>query len=859
MENKTYIPPGFLRWIHHRLTIYENCFAFSRDIEIEYTAVCKDRNRLYAFCWLLWITLQVLFSYSMFYIKWRFIMFKNHIKITLRSMQRHKVFSFINVAGLAIGIACMLIIMLWVRYETSFDRFFEKSDHIYRVASESRSADNFTKMVVTPPPLAPALLDTFPEIEKACRLSRGGGKKLFSYNDKHFLESYYPVDASFLEIFSLDLKQGNTKTAMEDPDSILLSETMAQKLFGNQDPINKIVLFDQKTEFKVTGVFKNIPSNSHLIFNIFMPFETWGKIFNEPLDHWLYWSFYTYIQLNPSVDPEKLEAKLPAFMAQHDLPKAHPFLQPITSIHLHSHFSGEISNNTHVSTLYLFGAVAFLILLIGCINYINLTTARSSIRAKEIGARKVIGAHRLQLAGQFLCESMIIALIAFGFALVLAHLFIPLFNSIAGLALSFSQAALLQLFPIFLALILLVGMIGGSYPALVLSSFQPAKFLKNGILHERKKPRLRNGLVILQFSVTLILITATLLINSQMEYIRNKDLGFNKNHIVVVPLQDPLIKQNAGSLITELKRNPRILYASATMHLPNEVGATTAASWPGKDSDLKITIKASEADYDFAELYGVNIIQGRNFSRDFPSDESGAFLINETARALLGEHFRLGMDFDHWRGKGKIVGVFQDYHQNSLHEKIQPLYIFLNPGKGHFLSIKIQSENIAQTIGYIKDTVVKLSPRYPFEFQFLDQQFFSVYSQEQKKKKMLTVFSIIAVIIAGMGVFGLTTFLAQQKRKEIGIRKVLGASVPNIVSLLSIQLVRLVIFANLIGWPVAYYIMNKWLENYAYRTHINPWIFLAAGLLTLLFSLATLSFQAVKAATSNPVESLRYE
>jgi putative ABC transport system permease protein len=336
-------------------------------------------------------------------------------------------------------------------------------------------------------------------------------------------------------------------------------------------------------------------------------------------------------------------------------------------------------------------------------------------------------------------------------------------------------------------------------------------------------------------------------------------MGFNRDQIVVVPLRDPGVRQNVGPVIAELKRNPGILYAAASMHLPNEVGATTTASWTGRPEALMITFKASEAGYDFAELYGITIVQGRNFSREFPSDESGAFLVNESARKVLGEHFQLGMEFDHWRGNGKVVGVMQDYHHNSLHEEIRPLYVFLNPYRGLQLSMKIQGGDIPETIGFVRETFTKFSPRYPFEYHFFDSLFDMTYLNEQKMERMLAIFSMIAVFIACMGVFGLSTFMADQKRKEIGIRKVLGAPVSNIVYLLSRDLVRLVLLANLIGWPVAYYAMSRWLQNFAYRTQVNPVIFLLAALLTLAVSLGTLSFQSIKAATADPVDSLRYE
>jgi putative ABC transport system permease protein len=845
--------------ILRRLHVYEEMFAISRDFDIEYAAIRRSRGPFTAFLWLVWNTLQVLCHYCIFISRWRTVMLRNYLKITFRNMRMHKVFSFINIVGLAVGMACMILMLLWIRYETNFDRFHANTDLIYRVANENRSRTPSTKMVVTPPPMAPALLQDFPEIAAAARLSRGGGKKLFSYQDNHFFESFYAVDPAFMEIFTLDFIEGKTNVVFDNPYSMVISEEMAGKLFGNRNPMGRIVQFDQKTDFRITGVFRNIPKNSHLICDIFIPFETWGKLYEEPLHHWKYWSFYTYILLEPNALPEGLEAKFPAFSEKYGIPEANLFLQPVKSIHLHSHFTGELLAGTHVSTLYLFGSIAFLILLIGCINYMNLTTARSSVRLKEIGTRKVIGAQRNQITGQFLGESLIMSLIALGLSLILVHSFLPVFNSLADRSLVLNGERLLRVLPGIFVLTLFVGLFGGSYPAFLLSGFKPITAIKGRSGRNEQKTRLRNSLIVIQFSVSLILITATLLIRSQLDYVRNKEMGFSRDQIVVVPLRDPAVRQNVGPVITELKRNPGILYAAASMHLPNEVGATTTASWTEKPEALKITFKASEAGYDFADLYGITIVQGRNFSREFPSDESGAFLVNESARKVLGEHFQLGMEFDHWRGKGKVVGVMQDYHHNSLHEEIRPLYVFLNPDRGLQLSLKIQGGDIPGTIGYIQETIEKFSPLYPFEYRFFDSMFEMTYLNEQKSEKMLAIFSLIAVFIACMGVFGLSTFLADQKRKEIGIRKVLGAPVSNIVFLLSRDLVRLVLLANLIGWPVAYYAMSRWLQNFAYRTQVNPLIFLAAAFVALAVSLGTLSFQSIKAATADPVDSLRYE
>ena len=832
------------------------------DFGEEYGRVAATRGNGLANLWYFFQILKSIPAFICHSIHWGIVMFQNYMKITLRTIRRHKGFSFINIVGLAVGMACVILIMIWIQFELSFDKHHEKAERIFRVASESHAYPPPKKMVVTPPPMGPAFVQEFPEIEASARLSRGGRKKLFSFGNKHFYESFYAVDPSFFEIFTYDFVEGNAGTALNDPYSIVLSYDQARKFFGSQNPIGQIIQFDEKTNFTVTGIIKNIPSNSHLTRDIFIPFETWGKLFEEPLHHWGYWSFYSYVLLRPDVNATEIEAKFPTFAEKHGIPKQKLFLQPLFSIHLHSHFQGEISPNTHVSTLLLFGSIAILILIIACINYMNLTTARSSARLKEVGTRKVIGAHRGQIVRQFIGESLIMALFSLIIALFLVQMVLPLFNSLAERQLALNGAGILQVLPGVLMLVLFVGILAGSYPALLLSSFKPITVFKGGEKKDSQKRRLRNVLVVTQFSVSLILITSAFLVKDQLDFIRDKEMGFDRDQIVVVPLHENKIRQNPEPILEELKRNPQILYAASSMHLPNEVGASTTIKWPGKPDDSQIWVKVSEVSYDFAELYGIKILEGRSFSKEFPSDKNGAFLVNESAVKIMGDDFRLGMGLSHWgrpEPSGQIVGVMKDFHINSIHEEIKPFYIYLNPNRGQHLSIKIQGGSIPEAIGIIRETMDKFSPYYPFEYSFFDDVFNMAYIEEQKLGKMFGVFASIAVFIACMGVFGLSAFLAEQKKKEIGIRKVLGASVSKIVYMLTQDLLWLVLFANIIGWPIAYYAMSRWLQNFAYRTHIHLGIFLFSSILILLVSFGTLSYQAIKAARANPADSLRYE
>ena len=863
MESRNTPPRILERLLGTSLPKYVGLTALG-DFAEEYKRIDSIRGRGQANLWYVFQILKSIPAFISHSIRWGFIMFRNYLKVTLRTVRRHKGFSFINIIGLAVGMASVIIIMLWVRYEMSFDSHHEKADRIFRVAigNEPQGEIAQRNLAVTPPALSPALLAEFPEISASTRLSRGGGEKLLSYEDKHFLEFYYAVDPAFFKIFTFDFVEGEANTVFSDPYSMVLSETMAKKFFGNQNPLGEIIQLDQKADFTVTGIIEDIPSNSHLQRDIFIPFETWGKLYEEPLEHWQYLSFYTYVLLNADVDTFGVEAKFPAFTKKYGIPEANLFLQPLLSIHLHSHYIGEISPNTHFSTLMLLGSIAVLILLIACFNYMNLTTARASARMKEVGTRKVIGAHRGQIAKQFLGESTIMALFSFVFSLFLAYLFLPVFNTLTDRHLILDGQSLAQILPGIFVLVLFVGFFAGSYPALLLSSFKPVTVLRAGKGKSSQKIRLRNILVVIQFAISLILIIATFLVKSQLDFIRNKEMGFDKDQIVVVPLHEPRIRRNVAPVLEELKRSPRILYAASSMHLPNDVGASTTIKWPGKPEEPKVWVKVSEVNYDFTELYGIEIVEGRSFSRQFPSDENGAFLVNESAKKMMGDDFRLGMGLSHWGSpepSGQIVGVMKDFHLNSLHEEIQPLYFYLSPDRGNHLSIKIRGGSIPETIGYIQKTIEKFSPYYPFEYRFFDDVFNTAYLSEQKLEKIFRLFALVAMFIACMGVFGLSAFLAEQKRKEIGIRKVLGAPVAKIVYLLSKNLVLLVLVANIIAWPIAYYAMTRWLQNFAYRAHIGLGTFLLSALLTLMVSIGTLSYQAIKAARANPVDSLKYE
>ena len=849
----------------------EEYFEKSGDFEEVYRCLAEESGIFRAKIWYWAQTFKAMPSFLINSIYWRQKMFKNYMQVAWRNLKRHKVYSFINIIGLAIGLACCVMIMLWIQHELSYDRYHQHADDIYRLAREMTEGSlQGEKSVTTSPPLAPALENRFPEIVEVVRIGCRWNR-LFSYGQKNFLEKdFFIADKSIFKIFTFSFLKGDKANAFNTPHSLVISESTAEKYFGDEDPLGKIIILDKKTDFVVTGVIKDMPLNSHFVANIIIPFETIAKIEGIDLSNWGWNGFYTYILLRPDASPAALESKFGTMLQKYQsqgfvfLSRERLFLQPLKSIHLHSHFSGEISTNIHVSTLILFGTIAFLILLIACINYMNLVTARSSFRLREIGTRKVVGAHRSQIAQQFLGESIFTALFSLGVSIILVELFLPVFNRFAERQLVLDGQSFMRILPAILILVLFVGLIAGSHPALYLSSLHPVNVLKGMIDIRPRRSRLRNALVVFQFSISIILIFATLQVKDQLHFIQNRKMGYDRNHIVIVNVRDSEARQRMSALKEELRKNPEILIVSSSESLPNAIRSSTWINWPKKPEGLIIPIHAGIVDYDFIDLYGIEIVQGRNFSKEFSSDRNGAFLINESAMKALGPEFQLGMDFGHWgspQSRGKVVGVMKDFHFFSLHQEIKPLYLFLNPNPdaGWYLSIKVRGEKISETLQSIGQTMKMFSPHYPFEYRFFDEIFNRTYQTEQKIESIISIFALIAIFIACLGIFGLAAFIAEHKTKEIGIRKVLGASVSEIVYLLTRDLVRWVLLANVIAWPVAFYAMQRWLQNFAYRTNISAVTFILSAFLALCIAVLTVSIQTYKAAATNPVDSLRYE
>lgn len=821
-------------------------------------------------------------------------MFKNYFKIALRNLLKNKSYTFINIFGLALGIACCVLILLFVRDELSYDRFHRNGERIYRVITEMNFPGKELTIATTPPPMAPALLTDFPEIQKVVRF-RKAPKILLSYEEKRQYESeVFFADSSLFGLMNFPLLKGDPATALADPFSMVITEETARRYFGDSDPLGKIIRYENKYDFKITGILKNIPQNSHIRFDFLGSYASLSEIEVENFNIWQrITDVYTYILLPGKSSAAELEKKFPGMVKKYlgevgeniaDMIKFH--LQPLGDIHLHSDLGNEVAENGSAAYVYIFATIAIFVLLIACINFMNLATARAMDRAKEVGMRKVLGAYRLQLIKQFLGESVLMAFLALILAGCMVELALPFFNTVSGKTLAIDYRSDILMLLILPAIALLTGLLSGSYPALVLSGYKPVLVLKGASLHtlmSRKSEglwrlNLRRALVIFQFAISIALIAGSVIIYNQLQYFKNRPVGFDREQIVVIPARDPDFAGRYEVLKNQVKQNPGVINASALAVTPGKNQATMSTFViEGESGEEEIQMFFLPADYDFLRTFGIELIAGRDFSREFGSDAVEAFILNESAVKRFG--WRLNdsgesgaLDADSPIGKkiyrgtrqgtnqeGRVVGVVKDFNMFSLQEEIDPFIFLIDPAFFQFLAVKISSQNVSATLGALEENWREFYPDEPFEYSFVDEDFESHYRSEEKFSKIFLSFTGLAILIACLGLFGLVSFTVQKARKEIGVRKVLGASVSNIVVLMSKDFVRLVVIANIIAWPAAYYAMNTWLQDFAFRINIGIGTFLLAGGAALLIALLTVSFQAVRAALSNPVDALRYE
>ncbi len=857
MSKKNLKPPYPAKKILKFLLNFNHPNAMMGDFNEEYSEISKSKGRIKADLWYFMQIPAAVPSFINNSIYWSLIMFRNYLTIAFRNLKKHKSFSVINIAGLAAGMACCILMLLWVADELSYDNFHKNSDNIYRIFRHyPESPDD--KTVMNPIPLGPAVKSRIPEIVKAARLSRSGRLLLSNEKVKFYEAGGMFADPDFFNIFSFSFIKGDPEKALFSPHSIVITEALAEKYFGREDPFGKTITVNNRTGYTVTGIIKNIPNNSHLKFDYVRPFSLFSE-FGIPLDFWDDVSYYTYLQLREDSDPLRTADKITTLEKEH---RPENFgtcsLQPLNRIHLYSNFSYDVEGHGNIKYVVILSAAAFIVLIMACINFMNLATAHAGKRAREIGMRKVSGAKRSDLIKQFFGESLLISFIAMFCGVILIKILLPSFNEIAGKQLTFDFFTDMKLQAVLICVVIITGLVSGSYPALFLSSLQPVKILKSSSGLITSGSFFRKVLIIVQFTFSIMAIIATATVFKQLNYIKNRDLGYKKEQIVYMRLRGGL-RGNIETVKNELLASPGIRGVALTDNLPDRLGSGTSdvAAWEGKTPGHRIQFQIRRVDYDYLETFGMEMAEGRFFSKDFATDTS-AFILNEAAVKSMGIKSPVGKRFS-WYKEGKIIGVIKDFNFVSLHSRVAPMFIILRPERVSYMCIKIGPENISETIAFLGKKWKKFVPEYPFEYKFLDETIGIMYRAEQNLGRIFTYCSFITIFIACLGLFGLALFMAEQRTKEIGIRKVLGASVAGIIFLLLKDFTRWVVLANIIAWPTAWYFMNLWLQDFAFRTDTGILVFVSAGVLVLITALLTVCFQALKAAGLNPVKALKNE
>ncbi|MGH7495373.1 MAG: ABC transporter permease [bacterium] len=799
-------------------------------------------------------------------------MFKNYLLIALRTISKHKVYSATNLFGLAVGIACFAVIMLYIQDELAYDNFHAGSDRIYRVVKDFVNDDGSrTPDATTPPALVPALQREIPEIEQAVRIFPPWGyKPLLTYGEKTFYEeNFLRVDSTFFEVFSFPFVRGEAKSAFAQPLSIVVTESMAKKYFGDEDPMGKSLIFEQQYHLQVSGVVQDVPRRSHFKFDFLIPIRSLSRSFQDNFDmdgDWGWYNFYTYIKIRPNAAIAAVEPKIQKLFEAHQPENDNIFytqpLSGLNGIHLTSHLKWELEPNSDRMYIYVFLTIALFIICIAGINYVNLTTAKSSLRAKEVGLRKVVGAFRGSLVWQFLSESVVMAIFAAVIAVGLSELGLPFFNTITQKNLSLFSAEGRPIWALLAIATLTLGLAAGLYPALYLSAFKPVSVLKKLRAGGKTWLDLRKALVVFQFGLSVILIAGVLVIQRQMDFIQSAKLGFDKDQVIVI--------RNAGALPNRgAAAHAALAQIPGVKHVAECDGMLGGQNWTNslrvKGSDNSQLVNFLSVGYDFLEALSLELKEGRDFSPEFPADTLDAIILNETAVKQLGVPDPVLGQQIVWSEQedttyyAKVIGVVKDFHYAALREEIKPFAFVITPSRTWLFALKMSGQNLRQTLAQVESTWASLVPGRPFDFYFLDESIDKLYRSEQNFRAIFSAMTLLSLIIACLGLFGLAAFTAEQRTKEIGIRKALGASVSGLVGLLSQDFVKLVLLASLIACPLAWYAMKQWLQSFAYRVDMGWWIFALASVIALLIALLTVSTQAIRAALANPVEALRYE
>jgi putative ABC transport system permease protein len=848
-------PPRLAKWIlsHFRYFSLEHLIQSDLEEEFQIQSLGKGRPRA-----VLWYWGQVLFAIWFNFIRsvsFGGVMLRNYIKITYRSIRRHKLFSFINIAGLATGIASCIFIFIWVHNEQSFNRFHEKIDRIYLVRSQIESGNTISQDSGSPPMLGPALQSEYPEVTNMVRLFHWKPELLMRSGEIVFREKIQFSDPSLFDVFTFLIVKGKPPRGSTNPNELILSERLAERLFGRMDPIGRTITIDNRIDMTVIGVMKDIPLNSSLKFDIWAPLTMTEHIFNLPefLKSWGNLAFRTYIELNSGVSPEFFSTKISGRIKQAD-PRAsiEPFVYPLKDYYL--------KLLGHGKKVRMFSVIALLILLMACINFANLSTARSEKRAKEVGIRKVVGAQRILLIRQLLGESILYALISLALALNLVILFLPAFSKLTGLDTTAAGIWLRTPWLPILGLTLLTGLISGVYPAFILSAAPPACTVRGNPHFTQRGGLFRKVLVLTQSALSLVFIICFVVISSQIRFMKTRSPGYSKESILYIPIQGEL-KNCFAALKTDMLKNPGIEYVSLTTDSPLYIGSiVTNGRWEGKDPNMDPSITLFGTDPDFLDTFDIELVQGRFFDSTTPSQSSDV-VINEKLSTFIGTEDAIGAQITSLERNFNVIGIVRDFNFRPLDQELEPLIIFHNDEimPFRFMFLKLNPDRTPQTIAYLEQLGNRFNLDAPLEYSFLDEEAAAQYENEEKLRRLISVFMGLALLISSLGLFGLSAFMAESRFKEIGIRKVLGASASQVTALLSMNFLKWIFLSNLFAWPAAYIFMSRWLRNFAYKIDLSLWTFaMSAGILAAI-GLTTVSIQAMRAALANPVDSLRHE
>jgi putative ABC transport system permease protein len=858
MTHRDFRLPKVFRWFLRRLSLYESEFSITTDYESEYAEIRRIHGPFPALFWLFWSTSQAVYYYASLSVYWSIVMLKNYLKVAFRTMRRNKLFSMINIAGLTIGLTCVVLLALWIQDEVDYDRFHKDIDRIYLTAAHVKKSHVEYIDPASVPGVGPLLEEVFPEIEESSRFLYGPRTWVFRYGDKTFTENrVYHGDPESLTLLTFPLTAGNPETALRDLHSIVVSERIAKKYFGNEDPIGKIILLNNEHPMTVTGIMKEIPGNSTFRFDMLTPLEFLARQWGENLDSLTNENYFVFVRLRENVDVEALNGKIRRFYTDRMGSEEYvPVLRPFARFHLHRLDDGGGS----INQVRMVGFMAAFILLIACINFMNLTTARSGKRSKEIGMRKVIGAFRKDIVKQFYFETVLLVVTATAAAAILARLLLPGFNRL------FLKQLTLDIIknpaPLWILLIAasLTVLLAGSYPALVMSSFLPIRIIK-GLSGTRLKRRaFRKILVVVQFTLAIGLITGAAGVYNQLSYLQNMDLGYSMDNILYFSNRGEM-KAQYETVKNEFLRVPGVeRVTTSANYFPFSRTTDSTWQWEGKDPTFKPSITWLTVDSDFLDVFDIRLLEGNPLRPE--DDFTGTpdrILINKKLLGLIGREEIIGTRLSYAGRNYSIVGVVEDIIPNPRWRVDEPLVYLQNSQRFNYVYIKIRSENMMKTIAGIQEIFERVNPLFPFEYDFMDDDFREQFNFVRRTRALVGYAALLAVIISCMGLFGLAAFNTEVRTKEVGIRKVLGSSVSRIVLLLSRELTLLVLLANVIAWPLTWYLIAQWEKDFLYQAPLNLWTFPAAGGIALIVAILTVGVQSAKAATADPIESLRYE